>query len=201
MAPFSLLPVIITALAMAGLGHGIRASFLPLSSDSVNTLNVNAVVNSFHVPEFNSSSITHKRITSRSSGPSRMSRRWTVTEEECLDPSDRPYYEDCANICSAGTDGVPEGWLVDYQGPIEIQPLELCYVEDGDCAFGIANLDPCEIIDIDPLADVWGYCYSMYLNCAANGYDGFLAGTDPEMAMALSGSPSAPPYVEGPCQA
>jgi hypothetical protein len=198
MAPLTLLALALAALALADPRYSnIKTSSLPLSSDLLATLNVGAVTKSFAVPTLNSSSLTHHPITSRSSP---VNRRWTVTVEQCLDPSDRPFFEDCANICSVDPDGNPDGWLYGQQGPIEIQPLEIWYVEDETCAFGIANLDPCEIIDIDPLGDVWAYCYSMYRNCVLNGYDGFLQGTDPEMAMALSGSPSAPPYVEGPCE-
>jgi hypothetical protein len=205
MAPFTLPILALAALALANRDYSnVKTSLVPLSSDKVGTLKVDAFKRPIAAPPLNFSSVVTHSIASRSS----IKRRWTVTSAECLDPSDSPHYEDCANICSIDPEGNPDGWLAGQQGPIVIQPWEIWYVEDGTCTFGIANLDPCEIIDIDPLGAVWQYCYSMYADCVygnqiqgLSGYDGFLQGTDPNMAMALSGSPSAPPYEEGPCEA
>ncbi|KAH9218337.1 hypothetical protein DL95DRAFT_458586 [Leptodontidium sp. 2 PMI_412] len=169
---------ILVSVALGDKPLDYKSYFLPLSSEKLVTFNTSAILKSVNVPAITSS---------------------TITKEECLDPLDRPYYEDCSSICGQSPNEQPEGILVEFQGPVEIQPLEIWLLEYSDCVFRIANLDPCEIIDIDPLSDVWAYCYSMYANCAFEGYDGYLEGTDPEMAMALSGTPGAPPYVEDPC--
>ncbi|RYP91218.1 hypothetical protein DL770_002695 [Monosporascus sp. CRB-9-2] len=67
------------------------------------------------------------------------------------------------------------------------------------CAYGLVNLEPCSAIHLEPLASLGNYCSSMHTGYAQNGYDTYIAGVNPRMAMTMSGIPAAPPYEEEPC--
>jgi hypothetical protein len=71
--------------------------------------------------------------------------------------------------------------------------------ESGHCVFGVANLDPCERLSIDPTDVIQPLCMSLLTQCVRDGYDGFVETVNPRMALAMSGTAAAPPYSQEPC--
>ena len=169
------------ALATAEINsHVVHLSSLPKA------LNVSSLAKTFSGPPVDA---LKAKISHPSKSRSLIDRQ-TLVVEECLDPLDRPISSDCEAVCEN---------VHGQQGPLLIPPLDVWYIEQGHCVFGVANLDPCENIDVDPISVLYSFCQSMYLNCAVDGYDGYLQYKDPAVAMALSGTPAAPPYSEQPC--
>lgn len=184
----TLLYASLVVLAMADSSSStINTQVVPLSSLHF-ALKIGSPIKTFKGPSLNTSAITHS--THRKLKGNSLSNRQTLVTETCLDPLDGIISQDCEALCDN---------LNGQQGPLVIAPLDIWYIEQGHCVFGVGNIDPCETIDLDPIGILYSFCQSMYLNCAINGYDGFLQYTDPAIAFALSGTPAAPPYTEGPC--
>jgi hypothetical protein len=110
---------------------------------------------------------------------------------KCLNPLYPAVAEDCFAICK---------WLGVQAKYITIGPLKIVEVSWHTCKFGLRNLNPCTDIGF-PMANLTPYCKAMLDDCMINQYDGFLsdqiAGVD--VAYALYGPKSAPPYAPGEC--
>ncbi|KAI1391647.1 uncharacterized protein F4822DRAFT_192285 [Hypoxylon trugodes] len=104
---------------------------------------------------------------------------------ECITPAYPPVTEDCESLCDN---------LSQTQGPLIVQPFEIWHFEAGQCLYGLANLDPCDAISVDPISQLGPYCDSMYSQCIVNGYDGYYDASSSRAAMALTGTAAAPPY-------
>lgn len=115
---------------------------------------------------------------------------YVIVAQDCLDPLDRPISEDCEALCE---------YINKFQGPVKVGPYDIETFEHGHCAFGIANLEACDDLVIDPLNSLYGFCQSMYTQCALNGYDAFIEFKQPSFAIAMSGTAAAPPYEKEPC--
>jgi len=72
----------------------------------------------------------------------------TATTHECLDPLDRPILKDCDLVCAD---------VRTMEGGIFLKLLEVWTHGRGHCMFGVANLDLCEHLSIDPVNVVHGY--------------------------------------------
>ncbi|KAI1101206.1 hypothetical protein F4804DRAFT_17928 [Jackrogersella minutella] len=106
-----------------------------------------------------------------------------ATIHQCLNPHDAPISQDCESLCDN---------MSRTQGPILLQPFEIWHMEAGHCIFGLANLDSCDAINVDPISSLAPYCWSMYYECAVDGYDAYIE--QEGVAMAMSGTEAAPPY-------
>ena len=179
-----------TALALTVPVSSDVTTYYKNMSDISVKLNTDAVVKSFTAPDLDTSAIKSLQIEPRSEAG--LSRRFTVTRFDCLSPlpAHRPILEDCSRLCD---------YLGHVQGPILIRPLNIWYEQSGHCILGIVNTNPCHPLVIDPIRILQGYCRSMLTDCVRNGFDGFIEGVAPGMAMALTGLEAAPPYTREPC--
>jgi len=66
----------------------------------------------------------------------------TATTHECLYPLDRPILKDCDLVCAD---------VRTMEGGIFLKLLEVWTHGRGHCMFGVANLDLCEHLSIDPV--------------------------------------------------
>lgn len=197
MAAFTLLATMLAAFALAEPNaREFKSYYEHLTSDSLMKFNTDNVTKTFTAPELDTcSAITYEHIDDLKARE--LTRRFDITRKECIPPLDIPVEEDCLALCEH---------IAGMQGPLLIDPLDIWYLETGGCVFGAASLDACTRISIDPMSELAEFCNAMYIECVWQDpqegnemRDGFIEGTDPNMAMALSGAKAAPPYSEEPC--
>jgi len=135
-----------------------------------------------HVDEENATLAKRTQITNTA----------TLGAIECITPASgaTPDTDDCSRVCAA---------ITGYTSPVMIGPLEIEEWSVGFCTLGVANLQPCDTLDIDPLSLFASACEHMNAQCVANGYDAIVFSDPPPFAISLYGRPAAPPYQEQPC--
>lgn len=203
MAARTLLFTTLAAFALAASASSNSSPKIQHLDDIPAKLKTTSVVKTYNGPQIDNSNaynpshktpsrlLRHRRRRSDSSSKlNELDARWTVTTHECLDPLDRPIPEDCDQVCAD---------VLAMEGGIFLEPMQIWTHESGHCNFGVANLDPCEHLSIDPANVIQPLCTSMLTQCIRDGYDGFVETVNPRMALAMSGTAAAPPYSQEPC--
>ena len=172
--------------AIAAFALSTSANTIKNLDDVSNQLKIDSVVKTYEGPQISD-------ILTPQKTPSRLLRHrqnWSVTTSQCLDPLDRPIVEDCSQVCAD---------LDTLEGGIYLQPFQIWSHTSGHCVLGLANLDPCEILNIDPANTIKPLCEDMLSRCVVNGYDAYVETMHPRLALAMSGLEAAPPYTREAC--
>ena len=153
------------------------------------TMDVSRPVSSINVTDFESHEETIPTLDKRVI----FHGNWHADTAECYSPATgaAPISPDCRRVCNS---------IAADHSPTIIGPLEIEHWQVGLCIFEVANLLPCDHIDILHISQFTDVCDSMLRDCVLNGLDGFMSGHPPPMAFALSGLPAAPPYHNQDCR-
>ncbi|KAK2811696.1 hypothetical protein FQN50_002042 [Emmonsiellopsis sp. PD_5] len=111
-----------------------------------------------------------------------------VVDSRCIEPQDRPIWDDCAAICE---------FLLEQESYQQLPPFETIYWNAGGCLLGVANLS-CYNVPVFP-PQIAAICDALSGLCVADGYDGFALTDGPRLGIALTGEPAAPPYQSPGC--